>query len=92
MNARSCAIAAPGPLALHDVAGPLGDLDEVVDERVDARATTRCVPLRIVRGLTGSLKRLPLLGRYSVLTTLPSSEKITRWIWRPVTTTLNGVP
>ena len=39
MNARSCAIAAPTALALDDLAGRLGMLDEIVDERVDpARA------------------------------------------------------
>ncbi len=38
MNLRSRAIAPPTSLALDDVAGPLGVLDEVVHEQVDPLA------------------------------------------------------
>ena len=38
MNLRRRAIAPPDLLALHDVAGPLGVLDQVVHEQVDPLA------------------------------------------------------
>jgi uncharacterized membrane protein YgcG len=56
------------------------------------RASTRCTPLRIGFGFTGSLQRLALFGFDRTRTTLPSIENTTRSISRPLTVTLNAVP